>query len=251
MLNLRSVRATQRGFSLVELMIALVAGLIVIGSVLAFTVSTIRAYDENIRSARLTQDLRTAMNLAVREIRRSGYDATSVTRVLTDNNPAPSFAGIAVSGDCITYQYDRGGSLQNRALRRNSTTGTLQAKVSNTAVSCGDTSGWVDVSDPSVVEVTRFQVLQRSYPFCTVLSVDNTDPANPTYDKATGSVRNVSVCIKGRLRADSSLVRTVADTSRSRAEDVQFLTAQPTPCGTPTADALGTPAALNSACGAL
>lgn len=43
----------QTGLTLIELMIAIVAGLIVIGAALTFTVSTVRAYGENIRSTRL------------------------------------------------------------------------------------------------------------------------------------------------------------------------------------------------------
>lgn len=240
-----------RGFSLIELMIALVAGLIVIGSVLAFTVSTVRSYNENIRSTRLTHDLRTAMNLAVREIRRSGYDSTSVSRVLTDNNPAPSFAGITIPSakDCVAYQYDRGDALENRGLRLNTTTGTLQAKVSAAAVTCSDTAGWVDVSDPAVVNITRFTVGERRYRFC----ADSVNAADPTkFDTAKGFVRNLSLCIKGSLRADASLARTISDNSRSRAEAVTFAKAQTVGClpADNLFDALASTDTLNTACGA-
>jgi prepilin-type N-terminal cleavage/methylation domain-containing protein len=244
-----------RGFSLIELMIALVAGLIVVGSVLAFTVATVRAYNENIRSTRLTHDLRTAMNLTVREIRRSGYDSTAVSRVLTDNNPAPSFAGISItaSGDCVAYQYDRGDTLENRAIKLNATTGTLQAKISASAVSCADTSGWVDVSDPSVVDITGFKVVDRKYPFCSILTANETDPdpTKWTYARADGQVRSLSLCIKGRLRSDSSVVRSIADTSRSRAESVVFTPAAPSKTCANAPDPLDLPATLNNACGAL
>lgn len=251
-----------RGFSLIELMIALVAGLIVIGSALVFTVSTVRSYNENIRSTRLTQDLRTAMNLAVREIRRSGFDMTAVSRVLTDNNPAPSFSVVAVpaTNDCVAYQYDRGDALENRALRLNSATGTLQAKVSAAAVSCSDTTGWVDVSDPAVVNATKFVVKIRKYPFCRGLS-SKPDPANPAtkvlWDVATGSVSNLSLCLKGSLRADSSLSRTVFDTTRPRAESVVFthdvvkdaVGPGSSPCPADTADSMDSPYnALTSDC---
>lgn len=245
------------GFSLIELMVALAAGMIVIGSVLAFTMSMLRSYNENIRSTRLTQDLRAAMNFAMREVRRSGYDSTSVTRVMTDNNPAPSFAGLTVSagGDCVAYQYDRDDTLENRALRLNATTGALEAKVSTAAVSCADTSGWAQVSDPGVIELTRFQVTQRTSPFCVVLQ-SKPDPANPAvtiYDKAEGSVRNLSLCMKARLRADSTLSRNIADSSRSRAEQVVFTKDSPTGCPAAAAilpSALATPSALNTTCGA-
>ena len=46
------------GFSLVELMIAMVVGLIVVGAVLALVVSMIRANNQTIQATRLTQELR-------------------------------------------------------------------------------------------------------------------------------------------------------------------------------------------------
>jgi len=243
-------RATIGGFSLIELMIALVAGLIVIGSVLAFTVATVRAYNENIRSTRLTQDMRTAINLAVREARRTGYDATSVTRVLSDDTPTPSYAGLTVSttNDCFTYQYDRVDTSEYRALKLNSTTGALQAKVGSAAaaVTCSDTSGWVDVSDTDVIKITDFVVQQRKYPFCAGISAVP-DPANPTtktsWEVASGYVSNVGICIKGALKADAGISRAIFDTTRPRAETVTFahdviLDNGVAPCATPTADVL-------------
>lgn len=247
------------GFSLIELMIALVAGLIVIGSVLAFTVSTVRAYNENIRSMRLTQDLRTAMNLAVREARRSGYDASSVTRVLTDNNPSPSFSGIGISadGDCFTYQYDRNDADEFRGLRLNKVSGTLQAKVAASAFDCSDTSGWNDVSDPAVVNITNLLVDEREAPFCVRFAsrtVEISGVPTTLYDKAEGSVRNISLCMKGNLRADPTLVRFITDSSRSRTENVVFSHDVATDCpaiSAMTPEALDSPSQMNSKCGAL
>ena len=46
----------QRGFSLIELMVALVVGLIVSGALLAFTISSVRANAEYVSAARLTQE---------------------------------------------------------------------------------------------------------------------------------------------------------------------------------------------------
>lgn len=237
------------GFSLVELMVALVLGMIVVGAVIAFTVATMRSYNENISSARLTQDLRTAMNLMVREARRTGYDASAVTRVLTDNNPSPSFAGLNVSAtnDCFTYQYDRGDALAFRAFRLNATTGTIQAKVGTSAVSCGDTTGWVDISDPAVVNMTVFIVKKRTYPFCANISnePDPSDPTNKTnWTVATGLVSNAGICLQGGLRHDASISRAIFDTARLRAENVNFSVVSidnalgPPACPTPMADQL-------------
>lgn len=248
---------TVRGFSLIEMMVAIVAGMIVIGSVLAFTVSMLRSYNENIRSTRLTQDLRTTMGLAVREARRAGYDRSSVQRVMTDNVPLPNLGALAVSatGNCFAYQYDRGNSVasrQNRAIRWNSAAGTLQMKAADTAVTCNDTSGWEDVSDPAVVNVTGFKVVERKSPFCVDIQKTK-DPVtgSDVYLRAEGLVRNLSFCVRGSLRSDATIVRSIADSGRTRAEVVSFLKNQATGCpaAQPAPDAMNTSAQLIADCG--
>ncbi|KGM55961.1 hypothetical protein N800_10015 [Lysobacter daejeonensis GH1-9] len=246
-----------RGFSLIEMMVAIVAGMIVIGSVLAFTVSMLRSYNENIRSTRLTQDLRTTIGLAVREARRAGYDRSSVQRVMTDNIPVPNLGALAVSstGNCFTYQYDRGNAVasrQNRAIRWNSTAGTLQMKTADSAVTCTDASGWEDVSDPAVVNITGFKVVERKSPFCVDINKTK-DPVTgaDVYLRAEGLVRNLSFCVRGALRSDATIIRSIADSGRTRAEVVNFLKNQAAACPTTHAapDAMKTSAELIADCG--
>jgi type II secretory pathway component PulJ len=228
------------GMSLIEMMIALVAGLIVIGAVLTFTVATVRAYNENIRSTRLTQDLRTGMNLAVREIRRSGYDAASVNRIFSTTSPSSftSLSAVQAATGCVIYRYDRGvGSVGDapaatelRGIRLNSTTGTLQMDATSSSIDCSSTgSSWIDLTDPNVVNVTRFEPTVRDLPFCVPIDhriVSGVDQ----YDFAKGTTRNLLLNLTGSLRADATLSRSIVDSVRIRAENVVFTTNSPTPC---------------------
>jgi hypothetical protein len=112
---------------LIELMIALVVGLVVSGAVLAFTASSIQSNSEYVLSTRLTQDLRNNMDLVTRDLRRAGYDEDALKYVAT-GNASPfsrmqlcndggtcstvSSAGIAVATGpitCAIYAYDRAG----------------------------------------------------------------------------------------------------------------------------------------------
>lgn len=114
------------GFSLVELMVAMVAGLIVTGAVVAFTLSSLRANTEFVQSARLTQELRNSMDFISRELKRASYDEVAISYVLNPSTATPSpFAPIYVPGtavvnsgagtstisgaSCIKYTYDRTG----------------------------------------------------------------------------------------------------------------------------------------------
>lgn len=231
------MKQQEAGFSLVELMIAMVAGLIVIGAVVAFTVSTVRAYSENIRSTRLTQDLRAGMNVAQRELRRSGFDARSTTRVLSDTNPS-NFIDVTISGECVLYRYDRGlGTADDapqqselRGVRRNAQTGTLQVKAGNTAVACNDATGWEDVSDAASVNITQFTPQLRECSFCSRLS-SSVGPGGATvYNIATGTTRNLALTLAGALRNDATIARQITDSVRIRAEAVTFNPASATDC---------------------
>jgi prepilin-type N-terminal cleavage/methylation domain-containing protein len=238
-LNRNSPRLS-KGMSLIEMMIALVAGLVVIGAVLTFTVATVRAYNENIRSTRLTQDLRTGMNLAVREIRRSGYDAASVNRIFSATSPSSftALSAVQASTGCVIYRYDRGvgaigdapAATELRGIRLNSTTGTLQMDATSSSIDCSGTgSSWVDLTDPNVVNVTRFEPTVRDLPFC--VPIDHRVVAGvDQYDFATGTTRNLLLNLTGSLRADSTLSRSIVDSVRVRAENVVFTTNSLTPC---------------------
>jgi Tfp pilus assembly protein PilW len=237
------------GMSLIEMMIALVAGLIVIGAVLTFTVATVRAYNENIRSTRLTQDLRTGMNLAVREIRRSGYDAASVNRIFSTTSPSSftSLSAVQAATGCVIYRYDRGvgaigdapAATELRGIRLNSTTGTLQMDATSSSIDCSSTgSSWVDLTDPNVVNITQFQPAIRSCGFVVPLGT-RVVGGNTVNDCAEGTTRNLLLTLTGALRSDSTLVRQIVDSARIRAEDVQFTsyispaTCPPTPACAP------------------
>jgi prepilin-type N-terminal cleavage/methylation domain-containing protein len=113
-LAMREIMKTQRGFSLVELMVALVAGLIVSGAVVAFTMSSMKSNSEYVLSTRLTQELRNTLDLATRDLRRAGYDDDALKYVGNDNaSPfSPLHLETTTESDgskssCVIYAYDR------------------------------------------------------------------------------------------------------------------------------------------------
>jgi prepilin-type N-terminal cleavage/methylation domain-containing protein len=126
-MTLRSARL-MRGFSLVELMIALVVGLVVSGAVLAFTLASMKSNSEYILSTRLTQELRNSLDLVTRDLRRAGYDENSMQYVATGNatpfsrmqlcndsgacNTATTAQTVLATGPitCAIYAYDRSTS---------------------------------------------------------------------------------------------------------------------------------------------
>lgn len=104
----------QRGFSLIELMVALVVGLIVSGAAIGFVVSIAKANSEDIQVTRLTQELRSVSEVITKEIRRARFVVDPI------GNVAQGGAGSSVrdpvratnpdSGNahyqCLTLHYD-------------------------------------------------------------------------------------------------------------------------------------------------
>lgn len=125
-------RESSRGFSLVEMMVALVAGLIVSAAVVAFMLSSMKSNGEYVQSTRLTQELRNTLDLAVRDISRAGANDFALHFVALPNTSpfaptfikdgagagAPEMGGVVTAGDvdtyvnadqdgCVLYAYDR------------------------------------------------------------------------------------------------------------------------------------------------
>lgn len=103
-----------RGFTLVEMMVALAVGLIVSGAAAAFVVSIAKANSQDLQVTRLTQELRAVSEVINREIRRARYVADPLANVAQGgvtgpNDPitvsdAPNGVGAV---DCIALTYDQ------------------------------------------------------------------------------------------------------------------------------------------------
>lgn len=108
------------GFTLIELMIAMVLGLIVIGAVLALSLSMIRSNSDTIASTRLTQELRATASAITSELQRAGSVADPF-----DLTAATSIGPVDDSTDgCLQYSYSFLNAssevkLVNRAISKN------------------------------------------------------------------------------------------------------------------------------------
>jgi prepilin-type N-terminal cleavage/methylation domain-containing protein len=240
--------ASARGFSLVELMVAMVAGLIVVGAVGAFALSSLRANSEFIRATRLTQELRTSLGFVTDELRRAGYDERAmdfVFRPTTFTGVSP-FTTINIVGPnsvdgCVVYAYDRlpgtAGSLElangeMRAVRRvqrnvnGQSVGVLEFAESSVGVSpacngatpdystypvsCNGASGWCALSDPRILDVTALTLSDAG--------IVNLTPGGLSLPI---QIRRIDVDLRGRLINATDITRGVHADVRVRADCVR------------------------------
>jgi prepilin-type N-terminal cleavage/methylation domain-containing protein len=242
------------GFSLIELMIALAIGLIVVGAVLAFTLSSVTTNSEYIQSTRLSQELRNSMDFVSRELRRAGYDQNNASYTARSTVAAPvisPFGRIFATTDangtgtatdsCVIYAYDRDAGTSGtvelargeiRAIRLGYTpagVGVIEVAESATGVTpaCGgaapdytkypatcSSAGWCALSDPTVINITAFNVTRN----------DLVQPGSATATPVV--IREFNVELIGRLvrSADGTVTRGIRSTVKVRADCLEAST---------------------------
>lgn len=234
------------GFTLVEIMVALVAGLIVSGAVLTFTLSSLRSNTEYVQATRLTQELRTSMDFVSRELRRAGYDENALGYLAQTAVPAvPSpFSTLQIvnpgtANSCVVYAYDRlpGNpgviDLDNgeiRAIRRavrtvaGRTVGVLEFAESAAGVTptcngaspnyavyppaCNAGSGWCALSDSRSLDITAFTISDDG-----IVTLGGS--------AAPIQIRQVGVALRGSLIGAAEVVRGAETRVRVRADCVR------------------------------
>lgn len=191
-------KASQRGVSLVELLVTLVIGLIVIGASTTVFVGTLGANSSQMRISRLNNELRTAMTYVSRDLRRAGYNNWTVAQLeardFTNSGQAVPVMGAAAAA--VSYDINNNGGTQRYGFQL-SNDGVIQAQI--------DAGGWNNLTDPSVVQITAFTITDRS-------------PAaiSPTGAAASVTVPVFTIEITGRLTSDNTVTRTIRETVRPR-----------------------------------
>jgi len=225
----------QAGFSLIELMLALVAGLLVSSAVLAFALSSMKSNGEHVLSTRLTQGLRNTLDLVSRDLRRAGYDQDALKHLATGT--ASPFSHIQLSGECVIYSYDSGQTAggegvvelakgEVRGVRRATRTvngvsvGVIEYAESSTGVqpTCAgaapnyssfpvgcSTNNWCPLSDPTMVDVTAFTL------------TDNRSVVGTKVGERV-QMRDLGVLLTGRLVGNTEYTRSVSTSVRIRSD---------------------------------
>jgi len=166
----------QKGFTLIEIMIALMLGLIVIGGAISIYISTIRSSTDITNSARLNYDLDSVMQLMVNDIRRAGFWGGAVAGSNSNNRDTVNCANPDLLGNpftcgaaniqipvasCILYTYDADGD----GLLAGDTEyygfklqdGNIRIWTDNAVDASGDctANGWQTITDENKVNITN------------------------------------------------------------------------------------------------
>lgn len=151
-----------RGFSLIELMIAMVAGLLVSGAAIALIVAVIKSNAETIRATRLTQELRTTAEVIARDLRRArsvtdpiaNVGIASASMVKACNAISPASTDATPSGTCITYAYDCSSGTVGTFRAVSLAANKVRIATSNSATPACPTAGTGNQLSSDIVSIT-------------------------------------------------------------------------------------------------
>ena len=213
-----------RGFSLVELMVAIVIGLIVVAAALSFFSHHWRESRAVQIELRLMQDLRSAADLIGRDLRRAAYWGNSAAGVWQRDantvalNPYAelTYAAPSATSSAVAFSYSRDAA-ENHTIDSNEQFGfRLRAGVVEFLLGLGN---WQALTDANTVTITSFTVT----PSVQSVSLDGRCAvACSAADLASATcppqqhLRSLSVQMKGHAAADSKVQRQVENRVRLR-----------------------------------
>jgi Tfp pilus assembly protein PilW len=246
-----NINRKHAGVGLVEMMVAMTAGLVVSGAAVNFLASSLRSNTEFVRSAVFTQDLRSTHEFVVRELRRAGYDENAMKYIaLADGNDVTSpFAPIQVvredaADSCVIYAYDSAapragtgtgpgyldrGAGEIRAMRRMVRTvngqqvGVIEVAQSSTATPVIDCNG----ASPNYATLPSSCNAQSGW--CALTDprqlditrfsiLDNSQWNRPMSSRNGSMMRELAVTLEGKLMGQAQYQRSVTTNVRVRAE---------------------------------
>jgi prepilin-type N-terminal cleavage/methylation domain-containing protein len=222
----------QQGFTLIELLVAGLISLIVTSGMVILMASTLRTGTQTIKMTQLSAEMRTAMQIMTRELRRANYHSSYANcfgdqDCLVTQSIDSKVSEINIDGACFWFFYDRPerctsppctaaeyaaaqtllsdtGTQDTLAAFRLSTVttggidiGSIQMTTTGTAAttSC-PTSGWVNITNPGFIDIQGLVVNDSVAGFESYVVTSDADL----------SVERIGITLTGRLREnDKSL----------------------------------------------
>jgi type IV pilus assembly protein PilW len=234
------------GFGLVELLLAVALGLVLVAGLLGLAVGHLTEQRAVSSRARLSQDLRASLDLALRDARRGGWWGQAELGVWDGDDRPPSrnpYGGLLPevdastglgSGTWLAHRYSR-DSRENQAADANEHFGlrlnrsTLEWRVSGAALASNAGDQWQALTDPNQVQVSALTVSQRAIQIdllaeCGLASCP--DPGDTNCPPRL-VIRHVDLRLQGQDLRDSTAQRQLRGAVRLRNEEIQG--ACPTP----------------------
>ncbi len=213
-------RHTQRGMSIVELMVGIAVGLMVTAAASLLMSGQLVENRRLVIETQMQQDLRAALDIMSRELRRSGSNS-EVPVLASIWYPGGPSAGrndtaddLGISGGQINYWYTTPTALA----------GPFGYKKDGTVLRTFLGENWQELTDPNIMSVTAFTPTITPEPTaaavvlpCPKLCSDGTTNCWPRHQ-----VRTARLDVEAQAKRDSTVKRAISGTVRLRNDYVLF-----------------------------
>ena len=220
----------QRGASLMEVLIAMSISLVVTAAMIALMANSLSSTARIIHMTKLSDDMRVALQMMSRDVRRSSYSINSMRCYANDDCGKDGDGALVIVGDitingdndCMVFLTDRehdnyesdiaaGGFRQIPVDPEGdgSTVGVIEmftgtGDPAGICDSAAGTDGWVEITNPENMDIFDFNI-DTSLSYTQVVKDDG---VNPTVSQR---VRKVRMDMQGRLVLDNTITRHMED----------------------------------------
>lgn len=213
-------RNRQSGVTLIELLIGLALSLIVTSSMVVLMGNSMGSATRIIQMTQLSDELRNAMSMMSRDVRRANYSAHAIYCYANPDcgtDGTTTVGEVIIVGKCMTFDVDRSQDNFNGLadyepggfrLADDNGVGFLEMWVGDGNVACigGNDTDWLALTDPDIVDITTFNVTPTEI--------------NTSIEDGGGTLNISSNAIEleivGELRLDNTITRHLLDRIRVR-----------------------------------
>lgn len=207
------------GLTLIELMIAMVINLLLLLALTSIFSSNVGHYNTVSKTDMLNQQLQSAMQLMVNDIRRAGYWSNASNDLNTAANTNPYMVNatdVTINGgnNCIllTYDANNNGSLPSIAAGSDDErygfrlqSSAVQARPPGASYDCAAAAtAWENITDTNLINVTAL----------TFTLTSTTVPIGAASNSIR--IRSIDITLTGQLVSDATVTKTLTEHVRIR-----------------------------------
>jgi prepilin peptidase dependent protein B len=191
------VLAVKKGFSLVEMLLALLFGSLLLVMVISLYATTVSSGAKSLKYARLRADLQSIISVMETDIRRAGYGGSEY---MVGSGAVKTVDSIhSEDKECIVYYYNHDGSTSVRdsnkmGFRFNLDKNEIQfgTGVDPLAANCYNSGYWQALSDKAFLKITALRFTENISP------------------SASAAMRSVQIDLKGELVSDKQITHSIS-----------------------------------------
>jgi prepilin peptidase dependent protein B len=163
---------SQRGLSIIELMVGVAIGMFIIGGAIKLFVDIFSNNRRLLIEARVNQDLRAAADIIARDVRRAGY-WSGAPAAFASSAPTPNpYAATTITANSIDYAYDRGAGASAAGF-----------SLFNNIIYMTVGAASQPLTDPASVRITDFRIANSA----SAVQVSELYASCPCYSIASGT----------------------------------------------------------------